>query len=1144
LIDLKSARKILDFSSRIGEGQRAEEQLQGAVAVHNLLDQQGIAYLADEVGMGKTYVALGALSLFRHQNPGFRVLVIAPRENIQRKWMKEVQNFVRYNYRLSDLRVRNLSGKPARHLVRCDSLLELVREANLDPDRDFFARLTSFSIAIGGEKSANPDDARRMRSGLRRYLPWVKDDVFDLRSKQTFKDNFASAVCCALPTFDLVIVDEAHNLKRGFSASVSARNRVLALAMGRNKSAADPTLFPGYGLRAKRVLLLSATPVEETYRHLWNQLDIFGLTRGFDGLKQGDVSEEEKKKIAGKFLVRRVTTIQVGTQKLTKNLYRREWRSGGVCIHDEPIKIVDPRERLTVALVQKKVSELLGHEKFNSSFQIGMLASFESFLETTKLRKKDEDSNFDDSEQTDEAVEREGIDVRKINGLARSYRRRFDLELPHPKMDALVEALASSWQTGEKTLVFVRRVASVRELKRKLDECYDKWLLARLREELPPSVGKRFEEVVARYQSERRNVLERSRGVEQSGDDAADPGGIDTFFAWFFRGDRPLRVISGANIQQRFSQRGTTYATFFEDNYVARVLGCEPGQVEVGLASALGVESAALRDDLRIRSIRFLPQVKKLARLDRFEAVQAAAIEALKDATGPLKAAAEIVWSMRFQSAEIKPCASSAPEIEDWLELRTFFSEIQRYPELKEEIWPEPSALDPHEAFRERELRRQFLSTAARLGHGIVDLYCLTIRRLESMELRVQRSLEREGATAEMDSIEAFLSQLERVRVQPRSERQWGAFDELADISKNFQLILDVNLPEARDLPLAEFGTLLGRLLRQQQPVGGMAGQVNQTLVRQFRMPGYPLVLITTDLLQEGEDLHTFCSSIYHYGISWTPSAMEQRIGRIDRVRSQTDRRLSALQRVPSPAEKLQVYFPHLQDTVEVLQVRRVLDRMDEFLRLMHEGLVLAGKEERRIDTVKEFERIYRPSVAGEHPLVSSFPIRKEHLLGAECDVAPVMKEVDRLSKRFQAIRGMKIEGIAVEWEPNPPVGALVGRAALDSRVQPITLSLDLCGYHPRIRCTSPIGRLHPDARWEDVVSSATRTGARIGAIPDGDAGLFDLTIEEDVLLSAAPEHDAARVRILLTRTIDQINRLDHLAVPGRSVGSDLGSQN
>src|ERR1019366_4157769 len=93
---------------------------------------------------------------------------------------------------------------------------------------------------------------------------------------------------------------------------------------------------------------------------------------------------------------------------------------------------------------------------------------------------------------------------------------------------------------------------------------------------------------------------------------------------------------------------------------------------------------------------------------------------------------------------------------------------------------------------------------------------------------------------------------------------------------------------------LGQTTKLFGQLMRQQQPIGGMSGKVNRTLVQQFRMPGYPLVLISTDLLQEGEDLHTFCSSVHHYGISWTPSSMEQRTGRIDRVRSQTDRRLSA----------------------------------------------------------------------------------------------------------------------------------------------------------------------------------------------------------------------------------------------------------
>src|ERR1039458_10634993 len=106
MIDVSTAAGLLDFGTRIKDEQRAGEQLRGAVAIHNILEKHGVAYLADEVGMGKTYVALGALALFRHYNPDFRVLVIACRENIQTKWMKELRNFVAYNVAIPDLRLK------------------------------------------------------------------------------------------------------------------------------------------------------------------------------------------------------------------------------------------------------------------------------------------------------------------------------------------------------------------------------------------------------------------------------------------------------------------------------------------------------------------------------------------------------------------------------------------------------------------------------------------------------------------------------------------------------------------------------------------------------------------------------------------------------------------------------------------------------------------------------------------------------------------------------------------------------------------------------------------------------------------------------------------------------------------------------
>ena len=74
------------------------------------------------------------------------------------------------------------------------------------------------------------------------------------------------------------------------------------------------------------------------------------------------------------------------------------------------------------------------------------------------------------------------------------------------------------------------------------------------------------------------------------------------------------------------------------------------------------------------------------------------------------------------------------------------------------------------------------------------------------------------------------------------------------------------------------------------------------------------------------------------YGIAWTPSAMEQRTGRVDRIGGLVQRRLDGS---PGPAEAedfIQVYYPHLRDTVELLQVRRVLRRLNRFLRLIHRG--------------------------------------------------------------------------------------------------------------------------------------------------------------------------------------------------------------
>lgn len=1135
MLDVRAAEQLLDFSARIEGGHvAAREQLEGAVAIHNILEREQVAYLADEVGMGKTYVALGALALFRHFNPTCRALIIAPRENIQWKWIKDYRNFINYNVRYPDLRVKSIDGRPTRRLAFCGDLVNLLRESALDPDADFFCRLTSFSIAVSGKGALQPESIRGLRDRLRAELPWLADEVFDLRSKQAFKDNFARALCCGLPTFDLVIIDEGHNLKHGFQEHSAARNRVLGLSLGRDSGQVDKRLFPRYGVRARRVLFLSATPVEETYRQLWNQLDVVGKSTGFDALRGDAATEDEKKAQAARFLIRRVTKIRVGGQDLTKNQYRRLWRRGGVSQWDEPIVVKDLRQKLILALVQKKVSELLQDERFNSSFQIGMLASFESFFETAKIKRLEDESTFDDPEQTNDTLEREGVDVHAVNRLAASHRRYFGSELPHPKMDALVESLARSWETGRKTLVFVRRVASVKELKRKLDERYDRWLLGRLRNELPAAVLDRFEGLVRTYQEERRALLDRGLDVTVEAQAEQDAGSADTFFAWFFRGEGPRGVISGANIQQRFVQRGTTFSTFFDDNYVASILGCDPEEATARMAAVLGISVEDLRAQLQQRSQRFLPKVKKIARADRFEAVQAAAAEWLKEVAGPHQDLAKVVWHARFEFSVPRVHATESQPIGDWLELRTFFTELRKRPALRDRIWADKSKGGLKEAFRESELRRQLIASAARLGHAFIDLYVMTIQRLSTLQLRAQEASDSEGANSEVDRIVEYLDLLERQMGEHQSARGWRAFDELADLSAHFGLIVDLNVQDVLTKSLSESARLFGQLLRQQQPVGGMAGQVNQTLVRQFRMPGYPLVLISTDLLQEGEDLHTFCSAVHHYGVAWTPSSLEQRIGRIDRVRSQTERRLAELSTDSIDADdKLQVFFPHLEDTVEVLQVRRVLERMEAFLRLMHEGLGQQTRELPKIDVGKELVRAAPALHRSDVPLKSAFPVALALLRGATTKPA-VSDAIGRaLKDRLNRLSSVDIPGCEVRWEADAADGTLLGTATLGRRIQPFVLIANQYASHLRIRCISPVGRVYPESVQDDLEEEAWRLGARLVAVLTEQERTYDLTVEEDVLLGSNVADDAARVGLLLRRVVEQADLLEQDQLPG-----------
>ena len=148
--------------------------------------------------------------------------------------------------------------------AKYDSLPELLRKTLEREDGDPVLGYVTFLTAKQLRDSLTKRDRRffQVRKPLVRKLDQLIATGIERRhvpnrTREGFRDAFAVALNGAVPEADLVIVDEAHNLKHGFRAAGSTRNRVMGLAFGHPDG--DTFGQPWFTKKAKRVLLLSAT---------------------------------------------------------------------------------------------------------------------------------------------------------------------------------------------------------------------------------------------------------------------------------------------------------------------------------------------------------------------------------------------------------------------------------------------------------------------------------------------------------------------------------------------------------------------------------------------------------------------------------------------------------------------------------------------------------------------------------------------------------------------------------------------------------------------------------------------------------------------------------------------------------------------
>ena len=215
--------KIVDFNIEEGNSWQYDKtnkdmyayQAEGAAGIWNRLEHFGLAILADEVGMGKTYQALAVVAKQFQEKPTSKVLIITPRYEVLRQWKEEEYEEFR-NHHLKDKNLLPIKEELG-ELVNLNNGF-LSRNHKTDNSKIIFAKTTSLSIGNTDIKKCHVD----------------------------------------LSKFDLVIVDEAHKF-RNFNSNLRTKN----------------TLDIFNHIKDIKILLMSATPLHSNEDDILNIVNVF-----------------------------------------------------------------------------------------------------------------------------------------------------------------------------------------------------------------------------------------------------------------------------------------------------------------------------------------------------------------------------------------------------------------------------------------------------------------------------------------------------------------------------------------------------------------------------------------------------------------------------------------------------------------------------------------------------------------------------------------------------------------------------------------------------------------------------------------------------------------------------------------------------
>ena len=144
-----------------------------------------------------------------------------------------------------------------------------------------------------------------------------------------------------------------------------------------------------------------------------------------------------------------------------------------------------------------------------------------------------------------------------------------------------------------------------------------------------------------------------------------------------------------------------------------------------------------------------------------------------------------------------------------------------------------------------------------------------------------------------------------------------------------------------------------------QEATGETDRKTRERILRAFNTPFIPDILVCSRVMGEGVDLHLYCRHVIHHDLDWNPSSIEQRTGRVDRLGCKAEGALP-----------IEVYLPYLSGAADERQYLVMTARESWFRIVMGQDdvarLISDDSEGAAVQPPEEFQRelVFRLEIA------------------------------------------------------------------------------------------------------------------------------------------------------------------------------------